>query len=318
VNTFKIAAFALGALACVILLASRLTRRTLAAAFSPFFLEVQIDDHRRLTPQSPVLTEPTKGSYYTEFMGASVYSMDHLKRTGATTRRRMLVLDAETDWSLTQTEKEDELLRGDFGVVTLQKQCFFRGPSSGYPNEIAVIPYYIDPQLSEVPDEIPAIPDPKTSPTSAALVRIFRSSSGHIIATGNYEANGELGSYATGKGEDGDTGPVMIAAGEWSRSPAGKADIKAYGLMTSVNLNEYLNSRKLSLPKVDLPEQTTVVVLVYGDGEFLRVDELKDGSVTSTRFLKPSSTPEEQVLKPTCEAGFEHQRIAGVPTVAAY
>jgi len=59
----------------------------------------------------------------------------------------------------------------------------------------------------------------------------------------------------------------------------------------------------------------TVVNQHYGFGKLMRQDQFRNGSVVSSRFLRPSVTEEEKNLNPECDAKFAQQRSMGLSTV---
>jgi hypothetical protein len=58
-----------------------------------------------------------------------------------------------------------------------------------------------------------------------------------------------------------------------------------------------------------------MVVLVYGFGKLMRVDDVKDGVVVLSRYLRPSVSEEEGMLAPECDRHLEEQQAAGRSTV---
>jgi hypothetical protein len=278
--------------------------------------ELKIDSEKRLIPVGPKsLDHPDSNSYYMFFYTATqLTTVDHLAtQTLNHNVHRLLYLEADRG-RLLRTVKKDEIETGQFGAVTTERMCFYRPPDQHYRSSVKVLIESVQPEIGR------EIPTPTLAPapdvpqlTSFAVVRFHRADSSLVIGSGNYEANGSIGSIQTGTVVRGELQPYSSIDLPLSQ---GFDDLrKTSGLPYRVGLSDYLRSRRIPLPLIPDAEERSLVILVYGFGEFLRVDSLQNGAIISSRYLKPIVTEEERVLNPECDDGFRRQRTLGEPTV---
>jgi hypothetical protein len=140
------------------------------------------------------------------------------------------------------------------------------------------------------------------------------------VVSANYEENGELGSLHIDGAKDGNwlhSNDVPGAQGIVHRPAKGwdLSVLRRYGIPAQIDVQSYLRSHHIPLPADSLPQEVTVLNQHYGYNRFIRLDELSNGTVISSRFLQPSDTEEEKVLNPQCESRFRQQQELGLPTV---
>jgi hypothetical protein len=211
-------------------------------------------------------------------------------------------------------------MRGRFGTVYADKTCFFNRPTeSGWSN--VTVHSWFDAPIVEVPSELRRPPEKLPPLTSLSLVRIYRAAPEYLVVAANYEPNGELGTVHIGGVKDGNWVQIdfnPLAKIGLNQRPGKGWDLEAlgrYGIPPHIDVEGYLRSRHIPLPTVSLPQEMTVLNLHYGYNRLIRQDDLKDGTVISSRFLQPSDTDEENALNPQCESQFRQQQRLGLPTV---
>ena len=279
--------------------------------------ELRIDSDLHLIPVgSRTLSVPDKGSYYSFFhTWTGLTIVDHMNTRRSGRRERLLYLETGPNQVLDRTVKNDEILKGSYGTVYSKKTCFYasslaRGHSSvsvgGGNNGIDEVPI----ELANAPEALPPL-------TSVSLIRIFRTAPEYLVVAGNYELDGKMGSLQVSGAKGGDRA-AYPGGGDYvfpglTGQPAAWA--KQFGIPVRIGVQDYLRSRRLTLPAVDLPQEIVVVDLHYGYDKLIRQDMLSDGIVSSSRFLLPSVTSEERILDPLCESRFRQQQAAGLPTV---
>jgi hypothetical protein len=128
-----------------------------------------------------------------------------------------------------------------------------------------------------------------------------------------------MGSLQISGAKSGDRDPsfrggIFVFPGSTGK-PQHVALAKRYGMPARIDVQDYLDSHRLVLPVVDLPQEMEVVDLHYGYDKFIRQDMLDHGIVSASRFLQPSVTSEEKILGPLCESRFHQQTAAGISTV---
>src|SRR5579859_6321647 len=264
--------------------------------------ELKIDPEKRLIPIGPKsLNHPDSNSYYMFFYTATALTtVNHLAtQTPNHSLRRLLYLEADRG-GLLRTVKTDEIETGLFGAITTEKTCFYRPPDQNYLSSVKVLIESVQPEIGrETPT--PAPPPTSVLPllTSLAIVRFHRADSSLIFGSGNYEADGLIGSIHTGTVAHSELQPGSSIT--MSRAPGFDDTLKMSGLPSRVGLSDYFRLRRLPLPKIPKAEERCLVVLVYGFGELLRVDSLQNGAIISSRYLKPTVTEEERSLNPECD-----------------
>jgi len=296
---------------------------------SPYFHELKIDSGLHLSVSKgidlPPGQSPHFGSYYAPFYGAFVTSMDHMeKKARSVSPERALYLETNREQVLDRTVKEDEVLSGPFGSLNAKRECFYTRPiettfgsvsvefnGNGTQHEVPLV-------ISGPPKDLPAL-------TSLSLVRIFHTGAVYITVTANYEPDGRLGSLDYGSASNGrpSPGPSGTAiyrtadpvVDELQRRQLAP-DLERYGIPISIAVNEYLQSRTLTLPASSLRQYRNVLHAFYGFGKFIHQDELRDGIVVTSRWLQPSQTREEKdTLNTLCDERFRKQQALGLPTV---
>jgi hypothetical protein len=295
-----------------------------------YFRELKIDSglHLILTGgiNLPNFKEPDVGSYYAPFHGAFLTSVDHReKKPGAVARERSLYLETNQDQVLDRTVKTDEILRGPFGALNAERQCFYTRPiQSGYGS--VSVEFNGNDTEHELPSEVSSPTEGLPALTSLSLVRIFRTSPEYVIVSANYERDGSLGSlnFAAAKNGypagNGPFGTAMYRTGDPQVDDLQRKELAPsltkYGIPTHIDVEKYLLSRQMPLPAVALDQEKNVMNEFYGFGKFIRQDELKDSAIVASRWLQPSVTEEEkQTLNPLCDARFRQQQAIGLPTV---
>ena len=145
------------------------------------------------------------------------------------------------------------------------------------------------------------------------MVRFFRADPQLLFGSGNYEANGTIGSIHHGKIMNGELQPGSSTI--FPRAPDFNAIQKTSGLPPRVEIEDYLRLKRMPLPNMSNSQGPTIVILVYGFGKLIRQDSLEDGAITSSRYLRPVATEEESILGPECDAHLRQQQSTGRPTV---
>jgi hypothetical protein len=279
--------------------------------------ELRIDSDLHLIPVgSRTLSVPDKGSYYSFFhtwTGLTIVDHMNVRRSGRS--ERLLYLETGPNQVLDRTVKDEEILKGSYGTVYSKKTCFYastlaRGHSTvsvgGGNNGIDEVPI----ELANAPEALPPL-------TSVSLIRIFRTAPEYVVVAGNYEPDGKMGSLQISGAKGGDRAAYPGGGDYVFPGPMGQpaAWAKQFGIPVRIGVQDYLRSRRLTLPAVALPQEIVVVDLHYGYDKLIRQDVLSDGTISSSRFLLPSVTPEEKILDPLCESRFRQQQAAGLPTV---
>ncbi len=285
------------------------------------FAKLEISSDLHLVPSQPLSTEPSAGSFYFVFHAATgLTDVDHLwQDPAAKSPTLLLFLETNHDQVLDRTTKSFQLLRGSFGTVYADKTCFFNRPPESNWSYVSVHSYFNTP-TTEVPSELPGPPGKLPPLTSLSLVRVFRAFPEYLVVAANYEANGDLGSLHIDGAKDGNwlhSNFVPAAKdGFVQRIPKDFAPdaLKKYGIPTHIDVRYFL-SRHFPLPSASLPQEMVVFNQHYGFNKIIRQDQLKDGTVISSRFLQPSETAEENALNPECESRFHQQQTLGLPTV---
>jgi hypothetical protein len=241
-------------------------------------------------------------------------TVDHIE-TRPSGRERLFYLEAGRNQALDRTVKMEKMLTGGYGTVYSVKTCFYASPLARGHNSVSVGAN--NNGIDEVPAEIAREPEALPPLTSVSLIRIFRTAPEYVVITGNYEPDGKLGSLNISGSKGGDRIPAFDG-GEFvfpglTAQPARLA--KQYGIPAHIDVQGYLHSYRLTLPEVDVPQDIAAVDLHYGYDKVIRQDTLSDGAISSTRFLVPSVTSEEQILDPLCESRFRQQHAEGLPTV---
>jgi hypothetical protein len=249
--------------------------------------------------------------------------VDHReKKPGAVARERSLYLETDKDQVLDRTVKTDEILRGAFGAINAERECFYTRPIENVYGSVSV-EFNGNDVEHELPSEISSPPEGLPALTSLSLVRIFRTGPEYVIVSANYEQDGSLVFGSAKDGHPGGTGPSGTAI---YRTPDPQVneivrkgldpELTKYGIPTHIDVQKYLLSRQMPLPAVALDQEKNVMNEFYGFGKFIRQDELKDGAIVASRWLQPSVTKEEkETLNPLCDARFRQQQAIGLPTV---
>jgi hypothetical protein len=288
-----------------------------------FVREMKIDTEQHLIPVGPKSPRhPDTGSYYMFFHPATQLTIvNHFTwQGGSGDVRELLYLEADRD-VLERTVKDDQIVTGPFGAIVVEKQCFYNRPVATYWSSIQVLLQSAHPDIGrEIPDPVPAVPANVPPLTSISIVRIFRAGPQLVFGSGNYEANGTLGSIQSGKIMNGDVqhpAPITMAPGPRSSQmwPRFNEIRQASGLPPRIEVEKYLRLKRLPLLNASNPEERTIVVLVYGFGQLVRQDSLDNGVVTSSRYVRPVVTEEKGILGPECDARFRQQESAGISTL---
>lgn len=282
-----------------------------------YFRDLQIDSGLHLIRNDRITgyQHPTAGSYYWFMHTATeLFLVDHFAITPDGHPKRLLSLVTDKNKVLLETRKSDQILDGPFGVVYVDRKCFYRPLSSGYRSSVSVGSHF-KPPLDEVPAEVPGPPQGLPPLTSVALIRIFRSDSKFFLASANYEAGGRLGSVYFAEAAKGDAVPGRIENVTIYGLRRDTQRLKGFGIPEQLDIARYLQNRRIALAPTDLIQERNIIVTIYGYGEVFRLDELRDGIVARSRWLQPSATAEERVLNPKCDAGLRQQQAAGISTV---
>jgi hypothetical protein len=171
--------------------------------------EMKIDAKQTLIPVGRKSWDhPAADSYYMFFYTATkLTTVNHLAnqpRSGDD--GRLLYLEADHG-VLERTVKTDEIFTGPVGAVVTEKTCFYNRPTA-YRSSVEVLVQSLNPDIGrEAPDAIPGEPVNVPPLTSLSVVQFFREDSHLVFASGNYEANGAIGSLQSGKIVKGDVQP---------------------------------------------------------------------------------------------------------------
>jgi len=286
-----------------------------------YFANLEFSPDLHPIPSHPLSPEPHVGSFYFVFhTGTGLTEVDHLRQDGpATPPTVLLFLEMNRDHMLDRTVKSIQLMKGRFGTVYAERTCFFNRPPETSWSNVSVHSYF-NSASREVPSELS--PPPSTLPplTSLSLVRIYRAFPEYLVVAANYEQDGELGSLHIDGAKDGNwlhSNDVPAAQHVVHRPTEGwdLGLLRQYGIPERIDVQSYLRSHHIPLPPASLPQEVAVLNQHYGYDKFIRLDELGNGTVISSRFLQPSDTDEEQVLNPQCESRFRQQQKLGLPTV---
>jgi hypothetical protein len=277
---------------------------------------MEVDAQQHLIPVGPKSLQPPRtGSFYSfDHTATQLTIVDHWEwQTGASNVRRLLYLEANRG-VLERTVKDDEIVAGPFGALVTEKTCFYNHPVDTYRSSLKILVQSLTPEIGrEIPEPISAVPENIPSLTSVSIVRIFRSAPQFIFASGNYEANGTIGSIQSGEVMNGEvqngSSVMMPGASQFN------AIRQASGLPSRIDVENYLRRKHLPLPEISNPEDRTVVVLVYGFGELIRQGSLDRDAVISVRYFKPVMTEEERGVGPECVKRLRQQESTGKPTV---
>jgi hypothetical protein len=282
-----------------------------------FVKELRVDGSQHLVPgSSRSLVEPVEGTFYSvSHTGTGLTIVSHMKKKpGATQVERLLYLETNTNQVLDRMVKEDEILNGPFGTVYVEKTCFFNRPvASNFSHVTVMVGSNKDLSRPELPTQLLAATKDMPPLTSLSLVRVFQNDAGYIVVSANYESSGGLGSLNIGETKDGYLipGSASTSFGVDSRNPL----VEKYGVPLRIDVQKYLNSRRLSLPSVALPQEITVVNQHFGFDKLIRQDQLGDSAVVSSRYLQPLVTNEEETLTSVCDSRFRQQQAMNLPTV---
>jgi hypothetical protein len=254
--------------------------------------ELKLDSGLHLIPIGHrTLRDPSEGTYYFIFHAArGLTSVDHFDAR-PNGRERLLYLESDSNQVLDRTVKTEEMLKGAYGTIYATKTCFYASPlARGYSsvsvgagdNEIG----------NEISTELPSAPEALPPLTSVSLIRIFRTAPEYVVAGANYEPDGRLGGLDISGAKGGDRDPgfgegAFVFPGP-TREPAELA--KRYGIPARLDVRDYLSSGRPRFPAVAFSQEVAVIDLYYGYDKIIRQDTLKDGAVSSSRFLQPSLT----------------------------
>jgi hypothetical protein len=276
--------------------------------------ELAIDPSLHLIPVGPrQMMSPTSGAFYLFFhTGTGLTTVDHFEqKPGAASPERLLYLETGKNQILDRTVKTTVVLKGPFGSVYSEKTCFYASPLERGYSAVSVHSYshtaidVVPPETANPPASLPLL-------TSVSLVRVFRASPEFAVVSADYEVSGALVSVNVSGAKNGDW---VAGATHMVQVEGNSSYLQQYGIPVSMDIPGYVRLRRLPLPAVDLPQELTAVIQHYGHDQLIRVDVLRDGAVTSSRFLEPQLTKEEEVLNPACEARFRQQLAKGLPTV---
>jgi len=288
---------------------------------SQYFAKLEFSPDLHLIPSRPLSPEPSVGSFYFVFRtGTGLTEVDHLRQDDpAKPPTVLLFLETNREQMLDRTVKSIQLMKGRFGTVYAERTCFFNRPTETSWSNVSVHSYF-NSASREVPSELPRPPGTLPLLTSLSLVRIYRAFPEYLVVAANYEQTGELGSLHIDGAKDGNWlhSNDVPAAQHVVHRPAEGWDLgvlRQYGIPERLDVQSYLRSHHIPLPPASLPQEVTVLNQHYGYDKFIRLDELSNGTVISSRFLQPSDTDEERVLSPQCESRFRQQQKLGLPTV---
>jgi hypothetical protein len=277
---------------------------------------MKIDAELHLIPVgSKSLNHPAAESYYMFFHTATKLTLvNHFARqAGSADVRELLYLEANQD-RLERTVRTDEIVTGPFGAVVAEKTCFYNRPIENYSSSVKVLIQSANPEIGrEIPDPFAEEPPHVPPLTSAAIVRLFNANSELNFGSGNYDADGMLGSINHGQIVNGDLKPgssIVLA-----RAPDFGEIRQESGLPPRFGIEDYLRSMRMPLFGPSSSKEPTFVILVYGFGKLIRLDSLDNGVVISSLYLKPVFTEEERILGPECDEHLQRQQSSGRSTV---
>ena len=275
---------------------------------------VEIDDALHVLPVGQrEVSKPAHGPNYFFFHGAQLIMIDHWGEGASESKRLLYLEETYPEETLERTAKTDEILSGAFGAVFVEKTCFFNRPVQAYYSSVAVrVGSRSDQKIDEIPEQLPNAPAIVPPLTSFSLVRIFGNSIAYTVISANYEADGKLGSLNMGLTNAGELSPGSHTTFQFDGR---NADLLKYGIPRRLDRGGITAGRRLKLPPTTQPEVLTVINLHYGFNELLEQEIVRNGLLSSPRFLKPYTTDEERILAPKCDARLGQQLSMGLPTV---
>jgi hypothetical protein len=223
-----------------------------------FVSEVHVGRDGELSPVGPrSLFEPSSGTYYFFFHGATLTSVEHMeKNSGDAQAHQLLFLETRIDGKLDRTVKSDLLLVGDFGTVSAEKTCFYNRPVQSNYSSVR-IGFSSDGYSShfEQPAELAGAPKLLPPLTSVSLVRIIRNEADYALVSADYEFTGELRGLQVASASGGKISPGTHSLSYQIDSKDPRLD--KYGMPFRLGISGYLSSHRLQLPSVTGHEEST-------------------------------------------------------------
>ncbi len=255
--------------------------------------------------------QPATGSYYSIMRGASIDMVSHYASIEDQPPRVVLLLSSDQNRSLLETVRIEQIATGPYGTLSLEKDCFYKRPQSGYRSSLLVRAYLNDAQLP-VQAHLAGLPANHPPLTEVSLVRIMQSSSSYLVAAATYEASGRLGSVMQSTVRPG--GELISGSSSYNRNFSLQAKINDLGLLTQFSAADYLRTHRVRLPPSSDPKAETMIVLRYGFDQFLQLDTIRYGRPISSSYLEPYLSPEDAGLNDKCDADLRNQIAAGEGT----
>jgi hypothetical protein len=279
------------------------------------FHRLSFDRERHFIMAESLSKLPLSGSYYSYIRGSFIDMVTHFQKGEASPAQIALLLNTGNDRKLLQTLRRERVLRGPYGIVSLEKTCFFVPPQSGY-NSYLDVSSYMDARYD---DDVPALTlkeIPQASLlTSVSLIKIFVDGPDYVVASGNYEAAGQLGSQNLIRVKPGGaliSGQSQMIAGS---KRYGLPDMSAYGMPDHLTLTEPLNRKQIGPQSPTANEVSISVVLRYDFDRYLRVDTFRRTEHADPIIVAPVVLPEDKGLNEECDENLGRQAERGTTVV---
>lgn len=276
-----------------------------------YFRELKIGPDGHFIRVERLPSQPATGSYYSIFRGSFIDMVSHYASVKDQPGRVVLLMTSDQDRRLLETTRIEQIATGPYGTLSLEKDCFYKRPPSGYRSSLLVRAYLNDAQLpaqtrlTELPPSGPGL-------TEVSLLRIMQSSSSYLIAAATYEASGRLGNIAQSTVRPG--GELISGVTSYNRLSALQAKTQELGLLPEFHAADYMRTHRILLPPTPKPETDTMIVFRYGFDKFLQIDTISDGRQISSTYLEPYVSPEDAVLNDRCDSDLRNQVASGEGT----
>jgi hypothetical protein len=219
-------------------------------------------------------------------------------------RPRLDFFFTDAAYRLIYRQKNQELLRGDFGVVFAKSMYYYDTRYKGQATGFEVCGYS---KLSgtERPVTVPSIPSEASARLVAvSLVRIVRTHPELAILSATYSADGRLQSLSADAARGGDwVGSSEFVGGRppinGGRFYGHGLELRQwYGMPRDFPVDAYIADPKVAWPAAGFPEVMLVVHLHYDSNRWVRQDTYIDGVRNGSRYLHFVSTAQDQMLGP--------------------
>jgi hypothetical protein len=207
-------------------------------------------------------------------------------------------------YRLIEREKNQELLRGEFGSVyaktTYYYDSMYRGQATGF--EVNSYSKLVSSDSPSIGASVPV--DAASRVAAVSLVRIVKARPGFAILAATYSPDGRLQSLTVDAARGGD----WVAANELSgnnppigggRFHDGGIQLRPwYGIPDHFPVEAYTAEPSVQWPPTGYPERLTAVHLHYDRNRWVRQDIYENGVRTASRSLQFPATESDRVLAP--------------------